>query len=485
MPLSKQVILFFPSSFPQSDQGKLARDSRKNCTPLSLLAIAAPLVKRGYAIKIINQSLQPDWRNILFDSFKNRPICIGISAMTGYQLNYALEVSEIVKQNSSIPVVWGGIHATILPQQTLENSFIDIVVEGEGEQTFLELVCALEKNSDMQHIPGLWYKKDGKIIKTPRRNFIDLNLFPSPSYDLLGEKDIDTIRLFTSRGCPHHCSYCYNTTVNQSVWRVLSAEEALRRIGLVVNDFKYLNHISFVDDEFFMDLKRARIILEGLVKFNISWSTHIRIDTLAKLDKDFLNLLDRSHCHHLLIGIESGSKRMLTIMQKEIDIAEVLITNQRICRHNFFCIYNFVIGIPTETLQDVKVTLNLVERLLADNKKAIKNFNVFAPYPGNRLFDMAIAYGFQPPSKLEDWADLNVKSVSSRTWLNKEMEAVIDMVLFCSLFLDPYRRFLMQANILEKLIYRAYRPIAIWRIKNLYTGIPLDIQLGNKLGYFG
>ena len=88
-------------------------------------------------------------------------MCVGVTSTTGPQLRHALEVSQVVKARSDVPVVWGGIHATLLPEQTLERPEIDFVVQGEGERTFEELVAALERGGAVGDIAGVWRKEAG------------------------------------------------------------------------------------------------------------------------------------------------------------------------------------------------------------------------------------------------------------------------------------------------------------------------------------
>ena len=99
------------------------------------LCLAAPLRRRGYEVRILDQRVEPDWRAILRQELEKRPVCVGVSSMTGPQIRHALEISRMAKAHGAAPVVWGGIHPTILPAQTLENESIDIVVQGEGERS--------------------------------------------------------------------------------------------------------------------------------------------------------------------------------------------------------------------------------------------------------------------------------------------------------------------------------------------------------------
>ena len=111
-----------------------------------MLTIAAPLHQEGYKIKIIDQRTDNNWRNTLKEELKKNPICTAISAISGTQIGFGIAANKIVKEyNKEQRIIWGGTHATILPEQTLENEDIDIVVKGEGEKTFYELIKGLEK----------------------------------------------------------------------------------------------------------------------------------------------------------------------------------------------------------------------------------------------------------------------------------------------------------------------------------------------------
>src|SRR4030042_1940219 len=280
--------------------------------PLGLLSVATPLDVAGYKVRIIDQWTEPDWEEILLAERKTRPICVGITAMTGAQIHWALEASEIVKKNSNVPVVWGGIHPSMLPRQTLENQYIDIIVQGEGEETFLELVNTLGNKQPLDNVKSIWYKDGSLIRQTPPRPFIDLNKQPPLSYHLIDLKshmastyEIDALPFETSRGCPFDCSFCYNTSFNRRHWRAIDPEQTLFRIKRVVEQHGIRGFV-FADDNFFTNLDRAHDILEGFVKqkLDILWGKgDIRLDQLASLDDEYLKLIEKSGCHSLAIGI--------------------------------------------------------------------------------------------------------------------------------------------------------------------------------------
>jgi len=150
-----------------------------------------------------------------------------------------------------------GVHASLLPEQTLNNENIDIVVQGEEQETFLELVKALANKSNLSSVTGIWYKENGEIKNTDPRPFIDLNTQPPLSYHLVDLKKYlvkisgeGYISFETSRGCPFKCNYYYNTKVYKSTWRGLTVDETIRRIKILIKDYD-IKGILFTDDNFF------------------------------------------------------------------------------------------------------------------------------------------------------------------------------------------------------------------------------------------
>lgn len=175
------IVLFNP----HHRFGKAIFRGERVVLPLGLLAAAAPLDAAGYEVKIIDQQIEPQWKKRLLAELKRTPVCVGITCMTGPQIRYALEASSFVKENSSVPVVWGGAHPSLLPRQTVENDHVDLIVQGEGEETFLELVQTLQKGAPLGDVKGIWYKQNGQIMANPPRPHIDLNNQPPPAYHLV------------------------------------------------------------------------------------------------------------------------------------------------------------------------------------------------------------------------------------------------------------------------------------------------------------
>lgn len=428
------VVLFFPRTETEDEI----------LLPASVLMVVAPLVAADYKVKIIDQRVDGDWKKNLFEEIKKGPLVFGVSAITGKQILNGLEASRMVKKHSSVPVVWGGVHSSLLPGQTLENKYIDFVVFGEGEKTFLELVEALKTKNSPDNIKGLAYKKDNKIFVNPPRDFIDLNELSEIPYHLvniehyIAKKSFASgkigrdITLYTSRGCPHRCGFCYNKEFNKGKWRGKSAEKVVEEIKILIKDY-HISSFNIEDDEFFVDIRRAKDICELILRENIKieFFTNCRVNYVVNnMDYDYLKLLYRAGFRTLAFGVESGSKRILDLMHKDITIEQVLETIKKLKSVGINSKYYFMAGFPTETIDDLYRTTDLIWRMKElDNQIRIPAWRIFTPYPGTDLYKLAIEQGWQPPRNLEEWADYDFNTVRM-PWMKGRKKKIIKNAIF-------------------------------------------------------
>jgi anaerobic magnesium-protoporphyrin IX monomethyl ester cyclase len=488
------VVLIQPKN--RLSRGPYSRGQRTSL-PLGLLAVATPLVDAGYKVRIIDQRLEPDWEKSLLTELETRPVCIGVTGMTGSQLWWALKASELVKRNSDAPVVWGGVHPSLLPRQTLENPNIDIVVEGEGEETFLELLRALGKHQPLAQIKGIWYKEGGQIRQNPSRPFIDLNQQPPLAYHLVDLKTYvssvsgrDALRFETSRGCPFTCTFCYNNFFNHRQWRSFSVEQTLNRMKRAVSEYG-VKGFQFSDDNFFTDPDRAHQILEGMVreKMDVFWGKgDIRLDLLSQMDDDFLSLIERSGCISLVIGVESGSQRMADLLRKEIEVEQAIEVNRRLARYSIQPRYLFMIGAPGETEEDLAETASMMLKLVDENPRAGIGVQIFVPYPGTELFDIAVQNGLPMPQRLEDWIPYNwINRHLEYPWLTAKRRSLLRMLSFCGIFLAQDHSLTMFSYIspIVSAIARVYSPLARSRIRRLDQRFLLELKMAEWLGFRG
>lgn len=453
--------------------------------PLSLLH-AATLTDKEYQIKLIDQRTDKQWEKQLVNELRKQPILAGTTSMTGIQIKHALRASKIIKQASDTPVVWGGVHPSLLPAQTLRNDDIDIVIQGEGEITLYELVKALEHNKTPEGIKGVWYKENGKIKNNPEREFIDLNKLPEIPYHLIDvckympkSKGRSTIYMQTSRGCPFQCTYCYNNILNKRKWRALNPEKTIKRIKTAVEDFGAEN-IYFVDDNLFIDLNRAKTIFESIIeeKLNITWEAQgVRIATVLQMSEKYLAMLEKSGCMQLRMGAESGSARILDLIEKGITPQQSIEVNQKLKPFNIIAHFDFLCGFPSETMEELRETTKLIMTLLDGNPNArISPVHCYTPQPGTELFDYAVKNGFKPPENLEGWIDYG----SNTTHIHRNRKEIFESLHLVSMFLDTKSRELVGSKVV-KLFAELYRPVARWRVKNFSFKFMIETKLREVL----
>lgn len=423
--------------------------------PHSLLTIAAPLKKAGYKIKIIDQRINSLWKDELREELRSAPLCVGISSMTGSQINFALEAAKVARQeskNTNTPIVWGGPHPSILPQETIKNEYVDIVVVGEGDITFFELVRALEEKKNLKDVRGILYKNNGQIMATPMRELLDVEtLLPVPWELMDVEKYIHpdfylkkTNRTLdigqTSRGCPYQCGFCCSATLRKRMWRPMSVDKSLRLIIDNVQRFK-LDGIWLRDDNFYVDSDRTRQICQGMIDsgIKIDWySSGTRVDTFLRLAPETIRAMKDSGAHVLKFGAESGSNRILKLMQKGIAAEQTFQANLKAKEWGIHPAFSFMAGFPTETFEEVNMTIDAMKRLRRDNSDAeLESVCIYTALPGTPMYDLALKHGLKPPQGLEGWSGWNFQEYAEERknpWFTaKQRRALGNLSYICTI----------------------------------------------------
>nr|MBP7463541.1 cobalamin-dependent protein [Bacteroidales bacterium] len=224
--------------------------------PESLLAIAALPVKNGYKVVIIDQRINSNWKKELAAWVMQKPICVGITTLTGPSISHALDAAEIVKSiDADCKVVFGGVHVTLLPEQSLLHPCIDIVLKGEGDYVFDTLLKALENKTDLHVVEGIYFKENGQIVSTPNGSLItnmgDLPDYPYHLIDMSKYSAMDiengkSVSFQTSRGCPFSCNFCGNPQLNQNTWRAMPIAKIVSKIEILQSVYGF-NNFLFLD----------------------------------------------------------------------------------------------------------------------------------------------------------------------------------------------------------------------------------------------
>lgn len=391
-----KITLIFPPSIYQTKQ---------TMPPLGIAWLAAVLRENGFKDVFLIDSVVNKYSNekIIGLLKKQDPDIIGLSFGTQNRF-YAFDSIRLIKKNfPKVPIVVGGPHPTLTADDTLKNiPEIDIVVRGEGEYSFLDLIKTLSKKQDPKDVKGISFRnKKGQIIHNSNREPIqNLDTLPLPARDLLPiDKYQQKIPLsnktctsmITSRGCPYNCIYCSTSEQWGHKIRHRSAKNVVNEIEYLMKNYK-LDGVGFFDDVFTIDKKRVIEICQEIIKrkLNIYWWCEARANTI---DKEVIKWMKKAGCEHISLGIESASNRILKNIKKAITVEQgieaVKIIKQASIKLKVF----FMHGLPGETYQDIKKTVFLSRyleyKLGADG--ATQSLTVI--YPGTELERIAKEQG--------------------------------------------------------------------------------------------
>src|ERR1700724_2473293 len=170
---SKKVVFFFP-----------AFASTEATAPLGILAVATPLLRAGYEVKLIDSTITPNFRARVLEELSDA-LCLAVSLVTGPMIRETVQIAREAKRlYPNKPVVLGGWHPSLLPDQTLASEFVDAIVIGQGEEAFLEVVQRIEAGESLKGIEGVGYKEDGKLVFNAPRTLRPISEMPPKAYHL-------------------------------------------------------------------------------------------------------------------------------------------------------------------------------------------------------------------------------------------------------------------------------------------------------------
>jgi radical SAM superfamily enzyme YgiQ (UPF0313 family) len=375
------------------------RDAGFTKFPDEVLSIAGMLEKHGHEVQVHDANLdnrQPG------DFLSFDPNIVGFAVATGPNIADAKAKSvEFKRLIPGIKTVWGFRHPSALPKETLVESYVDYVIIGAGEYTLLELVQYLE-NGDIKlaGIKGLAYKQNGQVVINKPRPFINnLDELPDPAWHLVDIKKYWDVAVNVSRGCSLSCTFCSDPTFHKGYTRNLSAECIVTQMEKLHKNHE-MNLIYLSGDNFFLDSRRLKELCNLLIekKLKVKWNCDIN----GPISQEDAALMARAGCSSVIMGVESGSQRMLDFLRKG-NVEEIEKTFWILVKYKIIPTLFFMYGYPTETVKDFKMSLDLIKRL--DNPPYL--FMKFLPYPQTALYGYCLEEGFIsfPPQCLGDWAD--------------------------------------------------------------------------------
>jgi radical SAM superfamily enzyme YgiQ (UPF0313 family) len=390
--------------------------------PLALVALASALDRSQVDVVIIDGRLEPDPVRAVAKAAQGA-LCVGVTVLTGAPIHDALAVSRAVKAVApACPVVWGGWHPSLFADQCLAEPSVDVVVTGQGEAAFRDVIARLINGDEVR----------GSIARPMQ----DLNTFPAHDYSLIpveryfALKRARQIDYISSQGCRFRCAFCADPAVFARGWTGLAPE----RIGDEVEHLQRqhrLHDLAFQDETFFTQAPRVDALAEQFLRRNlpITWTATLRADQACRLGDDLFAKAVRSGLRRVMVGVESGSQEMLDRLQKDMKLDHVRRTAEMCTRHGVGAIFNFIVGFPEESEQSMRATLELAKALRQSNPEFETPIFYYRPYPGNPMAEQSAAQGYVFPRGLEEWADFDY--VGGRgPWLTAEQWRTVERFKF-------------------------------------------------------
>ncbi len=368
---------------------------------LGILMLAAVARSHGFDSAVIDASaLELSGQELLHRITMFAPDIIGISSTTLAIGNANALAAAVKRQFPSIITVVGGPHATAIPVETLEHfSALDIAVVGEGEETIVELLAAFHNNTPLASVSGIVYREGNVLHTTGRRQLIsNLDILPFPAWDLLEGfpekylpapfkvRNLPAATLVTSRGCPNSCIFC-DRSVFGTACHAFSAEYIVKQMADLHQRYG-IREFSFEDDTFITFKKRLTSICLQLLslKLNVTWTCLGRVNHITA---ENLALMRRAGCWQISFGIESGSQKILDIVNKGITLAQVR-QAVRLCRDAGIKAKGFfIMGHPGETAETLRKSRDFALELPLNDISV----SLMTPFPGSELYDRAAEFG--------------------------------------------------------------------------------------------
>ncbi len=405
------------------------RNERDMYPPFGIMYIADALIQKGHQVRVFHET-EEGTAGFLQQVGHEQPDWVGFSTITGPQLEPTIAATQAVKA-MGIPTVWGGVHATIMPEDVLREDYVDYVIVNEGEITAQALTDAFLDGQDVTGIAGLAWKDESGIHINPERPFIqDLDdyrprwdLLPNvPAYFLQSGPYDRAIPVYISRGCPFRCGFCYNEVVMKRTWRQHSEEFVIEQIRWLADTYG-VNAVDYADDYLFGRIKPMQRLVEHV---GMPWSGQVRVQLLKP---EFVQWMADTGCQWVNIGAESGSDAVLQSIHKDqkAEWIEWGVRNLAEYAPHIEANLSFIIGLPAENGQERRVTLDLIERLCDINPKARCSVAIYMPYPGTPLWPDALERGYRPPVDQMGWTAFDIHK-GNTPWVDAKEGEILSAI---------------------------------------------------------
>ncbi len=382
-------------------EGNLMAKFRPKLPPFGIAYLIAVLGKMGIHSILHDDNLRKysdDELRLLFRKYRGQVKAVGLTSITA-TIQQIPRVAKISKEElPNTPVIVGGPHARLLPEDIINMHDVDVVFASEAEMT----IQSYAKSIDLSKIPGIYYKSNGKIVRSDHAQVIqDLDKIPFPAYESFniaeyyGTKGIvkrhPASFIITSRGCPYNCTYCSSKALNPTQGKMVrfrSPENVLEEIDYITKDHG-VREVFFSDDMFTAKKSHLYEICEGLIKRKVDliWTCQTHVNHITE---DALRMMKRAGCHQICLGIEAGDPEIQKVINKNLNLAKVKTVVRMIQKVGIDVRASFMMGNQYETPKTLQRTIDYAKSIKPD----FAAFRIATPFPGTYLRQWASEKGY-------------------------------------------------------------------------------------------
>ena len=404
-----KIVLYFPWT------GYVQNQNSEHRVPYSLLTLVGPLKNAGYDVVLIDGRV--DDKKRLFEEVRGA-LFVGITSMTGIQLVDASKTARnLKKMYPKLPIVWGGWHVTILPEQSIREPFIDHIVVGQGERQVVEIAKSIENG------------QSGKITLVrdlepfyPDIDFtsVDLNKY-KPYFGYL-----------SSHGCPFNCTFCAIAKVYNRKFFVRPMDDVISDLKYVFDTYKCFTHLNIDDDNFFIKKSRVEEFCDrwnNYANVPISSLAHVRALLSPLYDAPMWTKMVSAGIRILLIGAESGNQKVLDRLKKHQTPEQMLRFVKKTAEYGIQPDLSCLTGFPdSDALGDFKDTILFLRD--AGRINPSMKFKIFfiRPYPGTELYEGFVRQGIKMPQSMQEWSHYTLREKPD--WVSQDLYDQVQFFIY-------------------------------------------------------
>jgi anaerobic magnesium-protoporphyrin IX monomethyl ester cyclase len=418
--------------------------------PIGLAYLAAVLEENGIEVKVIDcQALDINHERLRSELVSYQPNIVGITSIAPLMSSALLSAKAVKETLPGVPVVMGGPHATFMDEQIIANeSVVDLIVRGEGEQTLLEIAQNLGVQNKIRSIQGITFRDNNQVLRTPNRPFIqNLDTLPRPAYN---QFQLDKYRLFgkmvlpviTSRGCPFQCNFCVATRMFGKEYRMRSAESVL--------------------DTLTFNKERLYKICDGMKSrgINLPWDCQTRVDQVTP---EVLAKMRAAGCQQVFFGVESGCQKVLNAISKKTRVEQNEKAIKMAKDAGLFVTISLIIGYPGETQDTLKETLTFVQKTKPDDVYVC----VATPFPGTELRNVVEKKGWKISDNWDCFDTMTPVFENPELSLSPEEIKKFREQFYDSIYSPSYVvQHLLRRNSYSRMMARTAANHIFWRLKS-------------------